>query len=319
MQQVTKIVSKVLVYDANPTALGALKTVCEQNNLIGLKNTSRNIGTILKSNLDLGAIFVAEDEDGKRLTGKQLCHHIYQARPGLPVFLRRDHTDDISDLEPEIQAVVSGCYRTGDMEKLQSLLEEYLFSMYYPVDFAHGVQTISAEVIPQVIKGVSVVTETPYLVKDQIIHGELFSLIPLEGSWCRGYMMLQTNQDKLVEAMFESTTPAADFRDGNGILNELTNMMWGGLRSRYFVDDSSVQNNPTQVPIVVDHLHKFISFGSTEPQLCFKYIVQDALGNREPFDIYQRLIFNLNWSPEQFENNDPAVDALVDSGELEFF
>lgn len=319
MQQVTKIVSKVLVYDANPVALEALKVVCEDNNLIGLKNTSRNIRTILKSNLDLGAIFVAEDEDGKRLTGKQLCRLIYQERPGLPVFLRRDHTYDISDLETDIQSVVSGCYRTGDMEKLQNLIDEYLFSMYYPVDFAHGVQTLSAEVIPQVIKGVTVQTDTPYLVNDQIIYGELFSLIQLEGSWCRGYMMLQTTQERLIEAMFESTTPAVDFTDGNGILNELTNLMWGGLRNRYFVGNSASQNNPTQVPIVVDHLHKFISFGSTEPQLCFKYRIQDSQGVREPFEIYQRLVFNLNWSPEQFKESDPAVEALVDSGELEFF
>ena len=35
--------------------------------------------------------------------------------------------------------------------------------------------------------------------------------------------------------------------------------------------------------------------------------------------IYQRLVFNLSWSPEKFAESDKAVDDFVDNGELELF
>jgi hypothetical protein len=35
--------------------------------------------------------------------------------------------------------------------------------------------------------------------------------------------------------------------------------------------------------------------------------------------LYQRFIFNLSWSPEDFKEIAQDVDELVDSGELELF
>lgn len=38
-----------------------------------------------------------------------------------------------------------------------------------------------------------------------------------------------------------------------------------------------------------------------------------------PVGIYQRLVFNLNWSPEEFKEVQVSTEEPVDSGELEFF
>jgi hypothetical protein len=36
-------------------------------------------------------------------------------------------------------------------------------------------------------------------------------------------------------------------------------------------------------------------------------------------DIYQKFVFNLNWSPEDFTENLTSVQDLVASGELDLF
>jgi hypothetical protein len=73
----------------------------------------------------------------------------------------------------------------------------------------------------------------------------------------------------------------------------------------------------TQVPIIINHQRRYISFGSEDPQLCLKYNLI-ANDKAEPVPIYQRFVFNLSWSPDQFSEN-PSVESLVDSGELEMF
>ena len=42
-------------------------------------------------------------------------------------------------------------------------------------------------------------SESPYVVHDRIIFGEVSTLIPIESSWCRGYMMLQTEEIALLD------------------------------------------------------------------------------------------------------------------------
>ena len=136
--------------------------------------------------------------------------------------------------------------------------------------------------------------------------------------------MLQTTENEVLELIrsgkthIDSTRP--DFRDTNSILNEVTNMIWGRIKSRYFNIDAVTDDSlKTQVPVIVNHSQKHISFGSTEPQLCFKFTLTDPQKRYPETVFYQRIIFNMSWSPEKFEESDRAVDDLVDSGELEFF
>jgi len=335
MSEETKIVSKVLVHECDESALSVLKDACSQNNLvglkvstgdnsIGLKDITNEIDDVLRSNVDLGAIFLAEAPDHNNISGVDLCIKIHKARPELPIFLRRNNSDNCDDLPEAAQEALAGCYHTNDIKTLNDLINEYICSMYYPVELAKGIQEISCEVFRNLISGdVQVRCDQPYLVKDQIIYGELFSLIPLESSWCRGYMMLQTTEREIQELIrsertfIQANSPGS--RETNSILNEMTNMVWGGIKSRYFSGDELQEANRTQVPIIVNHAQKHISFGSTEPQLCLKYTLHDPQHKFPDFCLYQRLIFNLSWSPEKFAESDKAIEDFVDNGELELF
>ena len=335
MTEETKIVSKVLVHECNPDALELLKKMCTDNNLVGLKvstgdntvglkDASNEIDDVLDSNVDLGAVFLSEAPDQNGVSGKDLCDKIRRSRPELPIFLRRDSGDSMDDLSPSVQDAIAGCYKSGDEGKLNKLINDYICSMYYPIELAQGIEQISEDAFSNLISNTNIRCDLPYLVKDQIIYGELFSLIPLESSWCRGYMMLQTTENEVMELIRSGRThirsDRPDGKDCNNILNEVTNMIWGGIKSRYFSsDDSPSDAHRTQVPIIVNHSQKHISFGSTEPQLCFKYTLHEPDRPYPDVVIYQRLIFNLNWDPDKFAESDKAVEDFVESGELEFF
>jgi len=331
MTESTKIVSKVLIHEFENVALTVLKDVCIQNNLVGLKVTtgdnsvglkdsSNDINEILISNVELGAIFLTEAPDCNGITGLELCTKIHQERPELPIFLRR--TKD-TILDDEVQNAIAGSYVTNNIHKLNELINEYICSMYYPVELAQGFQEISIKAFESLMPGSEIRCDYPYLVKDQIIYGELFSLIPLESDWCRGYMMLQTTENEILELIRSGQTAIHTNRPSryeiNSILNEATNMIWGSVKSRYFANADADADNRTHVPIIVNHAHKHISFGSTEPQLCFKYTVHDPEHKFQNFTLHQRLIFNLNWSPEKFAESDKIIEEFVEGGELEFF
>jgi hypothetical protein len=104
----------------------------------------------------------------------------------------------------------------------------------------------------------------------------------------------------------------------NALLGELTNLIWGAFKNR-FINGASHAAYAGQVPIVINHLHRYISFGSDNPQLCFQYVLRDPSDSGRILKIHQRFVFNLSWSPEDFSENTQTLDALVDSGELELF
>lgn len=331
----TQIVSKVLVHEFNEQALTLLRTICTDyklvglkvstgNNTIGIKDASNEIDDVLKSNVDLGAIFLTEEADHNGYTGLDLCQKINHARPELPIILRRVDKLDGSDLPESVQKAITGYYTLANPGALDEIIKKYVCSMYYPIELAQGIREISFSAFNNIIKDSTIACDQPYLVKDQIIYGELFSLIPLESEWCRGYMMLQTTENEILELIRSGRTHISanrpDFRDTNSVMNEITNMIWGGIKSRYFQGgETPSEAHRTQVPIIVNHLQKHISFGSTEPQLCFKYNIHNLDSKYPSVTIYQRLVFNLSWSPEKFAESDKTVDDFVDNGELEFF
>jgi len=331
MEAETKIVSKVLVHEFESISLTLLKDVCTENNLIGLrvgsgdrvvgiKDISDEFQDVLASNLDLGAIFLTEAVDHNGVSGLDLCERINKARPELPIFLRRIKS---TELPEHVKDVIAGSYENNNIQQLNDLINEYLCSMYYPIDLAKGFQDIAVQVFESLISDVVVRTEHPYLVKDQLIFGELFSLIPLESDWCRGYMMLQTTEKEILNLIRSGSTSIHSERpcrdEINSILSEATNLIWGKARSCFFSSEVCLDSNRVHVPILVNHTQKHMSFGSTEPQLCFKFKLHDPQHRFSDIIVYQRLIFNLTWSPEKFKENDKIVEHFVEGGELEVF
>jgi len=317
------IVSKVLILDSDASAGEQIRDFCDAHNLVALKTQSDHLMGVLKSNVDLGAIFLSENYDGKDGFGLILGAHIHALRPELPIFLRRDAADGLQGLTEVEQKSFSVGYKTECIESLIPALDQYLFSITYPNALVRGITEITKSALESQFKNLSVEVDRPYVVRDRIIHGEIFTLIPIEGSWCRGYMMLQSDEFDLMNLVKQERTHIArdgvnDFRSFNAVLGEITNLIWGSFKNRYITSDIK-STHIGQVPIIVNHLHKYISFGSENPQLCFKYQLNDKDSNKTMLEVHQRFVFNLNWQPEDFSENVASVEDLMDSGELEMF
>jgi hypothetical protein len=311
-----RVMSKVLVIDSNIEIFPVTKMFCDENNLIGLRAHKDNVMEVLKSNVDLGAILLAESYGGDAVGGLALGRQIQKLRPELPIFLRREHKEDLDDLDEKTRKIFCAAYTVGSMFRLHKFVEEYIFSLMYPNELVRGILEITEQTLQGQFSDLSVAVETPYVVKDRIICGEIISLIPIESRWCRGYMMLQTDDPDDADKGADT----AGLKSVANALGEVTNLVWGSFKTRYIQDGDKRDIAQIQVPILMKLNRKYISFGSEEPQLCFKYTLSHKDDPKRPeIHIYQRFIFNLSWSPEDFAEVPKSTEDLVDSGELEMF
>lgn len=323
MSNEVQLVSKVLVLDNCAKSFASIKNFCTQHGLVGLKVKAVNVMDVLSSNVDLGAILLAESYCESIEDVVELAYKIYTVRPELPIVLRKVSQSKFEQLSEKQRRLFCSTYVTEDMSTLESVIDEYIFSLVYPNALVRGISEMTISALETQFKHLTVNAETPYIVRDRIIFGEVSSLIPLESSWCRGYMMLQTEERAIIDVLrLDELTGDKDsstaFRKVGDILGEVTNLTWGGFRTRFIADDDAGPRSTSEVPIVINHHHKYISFGSSNPQLCFKYIlIDDNTGNS--IFIYQRFVFNLYWSPEDFKEIETSIDEFVDSGELELF
>jgi hypothetical protein len=313
-------VSKVLVLDDSPEHIDAIKAFCDENNLIGLKVKQDNLLSVLRSNIDLGAILLAENYGGSNETCLETAMGIHKLRAELPIILRRSTGPDAPELPEALRRILCAEYFAGDMTTLQRVIHERIFTLEYPAALVRGISEITQSKLNSLFSSHTITSETPYIVRDRIIFGEVFSLIPLESTWCRGYMMIQAEEVPLLHAIKRQDLCDGEpnFRDLNSLLGELTNLIWGAFKNRYVGDMSADPRSKTQVPLLINHKQKYISFGSENPQLCFRYQLADDLTGRS-FHIYQRFIFSLSWSPEDFAEIEDDVDAMVEAGELDLF
>lgn len=316
-----QVVSKVLILD-NDQHHDAIKALCESCDLVAIKPLAadaEHVLAILKSNVDLGGIILYERYTADSLG---LAREIHACRPELPIFLRRDAKSDLSDLERRDATMFRCGFTHDDLEPLRTTLESSIFSRIYPNELVRGITEMTLASLGTLFQTCEITVETPYLVKDRIIIGSVFSLITIESHWCRGYMMLQAHSKKLLNVIRRDAGDEGkglSFRELNNVLGETTNMIWGSFKNRY-VRDGDVRNAlmQSQVPIIINHDERYISFGSDDPQLCLKYTLHERNSRRKPVEIFQRFIFNLNWSPEDFSEN-TSVESLFDLGELEMF
>lgn len=319
------LVSKVLILDDSQEHSAGIKEFCEQNNLVGLKVRKNRLMSVLKSNIDLGAILYSETYGGSPEENADIALRIHAVRPELPIILRREGgqlpgTPDTPDPWNEAhKRVFCAEYTAGDMDGLRKVIDEYIFSLVYPNALVRGISEITENVLAAQFRDMSIHWDTPYIVRDRVIFGEVFSLIPIESSWCRGYMMLQTEEEGVLGILNRDPMfPESGFRDVNSLLGEITNLIWGAFKNRFIGDATSIPGNQIQVPLIVNHKHKYISFGTENPQLCFFYTFTDEQ-TKKTVRLFQRFVFNLNWSPEDFREIAQDANELVASGELELF
>jgi CheY-specific phosphatase CheX len=317
------VLSKVLINEHDKAVVSSLKSFLNENRMVGYKVSKDRIFRVLASSVDLGAIFIPE-LDNRGNSNIDLAIEIHRARPELPIFLRRENDASLRDFPEEMQRVFAGGYVRGEYDQLKELIDTYLFTRHYPSEFVAAIKELSLEAFNAAFKDTHITVDSPYIVKDKIIYGELFSLMPLESSWCRGYMMLQTDEKNVMDVVVAKKTSLnpveVNFRHVNSVLGELSNMIWGKFKTLYGLTPAQENSRVrVEVPIIVNHGRKFISFGSDDPQLCFKYTLSDADTRLGPITMYQKFVFSLDWSPEKYQENEKNVDELVNNGELELF
>jgi len=313
-------VSKLLVLDNNPLQAVLIKHFCDENHLVPLKVRKGSVMSVLRTNIDLGGILYSENYCNSPEETARVALEIHALRPELPIIIRREGEATLAGLPEQSRHIYCAAYVASDMSALRKVINDYIFCLMYPNALLRGIAEITQSVLVGQFKGLKVAMYTPYIVHDRMIFGELFSLIQLESSWCRGYMMLQCEENPLLEMIGREApqNSGATFRSVNDLLSEITNLIWGSFKNRYIGDDKMATPGRVQIPLIVNHKHKYISFGTENPQLCFRFTLTDE-GTGRSSTLYERFIFNLNWSPEDFKEFVPDTAELVDSGELELF
>lgn len=312
-------ISKVLILDDSEAHFEEIRRFCEENHLVGLKVRKNRLMSVLESNIDLGAILYAESYGDSPDENAEIALRIHAVRPELPIILRRNSVAPAAPANAPHERAFCAAYGAGEMDVLKKIVDEYLFSLVYPNALVRGISEITESVLAAQFTHATVRWETPYIVRDRLIFGEVFSLIPIESAWCRGYMTLQTEEDGILGMLNRDPLfPASTFRDVNSLLGEITNLIWGGFKNRFIGDVATVSNSQIQVPLIVNHKHKYISFGTENPQLCFFYTLADR-DSGATARLFQRFVFNLNWSPDDFTEIVQDASDLMASGELELF
>jgi len=312
-------VSKILVLDNSAEHAPLIKRFCDENNLVPLKVRNGSVMSVLQTNIDLGGILYSEDYGGSATRNMEIAAKIHSTRPELPIILRREKQATLDDLSEQARHTFCAAYVAQDMVALRKVIDEYIFCLMYPNALLRGIAEITESVLETQCKALNIYMETPYIVRDRVIFGELFSLIQLESSWCRGYMMLQTEEAPFIELLGgQAGGSTVTFRDVNDLLSEITNLIWGAFKNRYIGDMGTRAAAQVQVPLIVNHKHKYISFGTENPQLCFRFTLTDPESGHSTA-IYARYVFNLSWSPDDFQEIPREVAGLVESGALEMF
>jgi hypothetical protein len=315
-----KPVSKVLVLDESPLHMDTIKRFCDENNLVGVKVRKSRLLSVLRANIDLGAILLDENYGGSLDEAAAIANRVYAVRPELPIIMRRAARTTLDDLPESLRQILCAAYVASDMAPLREVIDRYIFSLDYPNALVRGISEISESKLSTLFKDFTIACAPPTIVRDRIIFGEVFSLIALESAWCRGYMMIQAEEEPLLALLDRRGTGegAADFRDLNDLLGELTNLIWGAFKNRYLGDADTLARAQVQVPLLVNHRQKYISFGSENPQLCFVYTITDEESGRS-VNLHQRFVFSLSWSPEDFREITEQPGTTVEAGELDLF
>ncbi len=321
MAEQTFLAAKVLLLEHDAVQYPRLLEFCESLGLVSVPCAAADAMDALAQHKDLAGVLLAEDLPCDAPDSLKLAIALHRQRPELPIFLRRTTGRELK--ADELRAVTHP-WATDDIEALRAHIGRSLFGLRYPTVLVNGILELSMNALRSMFPNAEVEAEPPYVVHDRIIYGQVSTLIALESTWCRGYMMLQTEEGALRQGMaqgmgYEGVGGDLGFRELNNLLGETTNLIWGAFKNRY-IPPQAFANQQTQVPIVINHEQKYISFGSQDPQLCIRYQLTDPRRPRQrPLIIVQRFIFNLLFEAEAFTEFAQPAAATAATGELELF
>lgn len=317
----------MLIHDVNQWHLDALRGFCESHDLVGLvAEDTACIREVLDSNIDLGAIFLCEEADKNEKTGKQIATEIHNERAELPVFIRHDEGTVFSEESDENRGFAwAGSYSAGETKKLEELIQRYIFNRYYPTKVIKDITEQTSAVIRDTLTRVDVECGSPFLISDKIVDGEVMSLMRIESEWCRGYMMLESHEDCIASLIngerINSPSNLAElsgYQRIHATISELTNAVWGKLKVCFMTYAANNLTYRSEVPCVINYKRNFLTFGSDEPTLCFRYKVTDWDKDLKPVYIHQKFAFHLKWAPEKRKQDPEKLQGLINSGKVTF-
>lgn len=303
---------KVLVYEPNDQKRKELIKTLNGFGIDCIELSKANYKQQLEQQIDIAAIFLPAAACADELANT-ISAEIDIERATLPVFLRY----------PENKVEENGFqqhhihYQLED-NGLEQPLTELVYKREFPAHFVEQVIRLAEDAVTHELMTVDVVKTNAALVTESILYGQVFSLIPIESPWYRGYLIIQTTEQDILDLIAQGKTQLEssqlDFRDVNIIVGESTNMVWGGMKRIYASNGNDLVNFMMQIPLIINHKHKYISFGSTEPHLCLTLDVKDP-DTGKIIKVVERFVFHLDWQP-QFCTDNGAAD---DDGEIEFF
>jgi len=167
-------VSKVLILDDNPEYTDVLKRFCDEHNFVALKALNDRLGSVLRSNIDLGGVLLAQDYGGSPAEAAAVAARIDALRPELPIILRAASDLPFEALPSSLRQTVCASFDPADMATLSRAIDEYIFSLEFPNALVRGITEITEARLASLFRGMAVTWDTPSVVRDRIIFGEVF-------------------------------------------------------------------------------------------------------------------------------------------------
>ncbi|QGZ63761.1 chemotaxis protein CheX [Paraburkholderia acidisoli] len=324
-----KTVSKLLLLESDEARAQAIARLCEQHHCVCVPVRRDALAAELKTHYDLGGVLLGEDFGGSHEAAAAVAVALQAERPELPIVLRLSAGTNSDDLPETLRDASRASWCDADDASLLTALDAQVFSHDYPDPLVDGITDMTFGRLRGLFPDLDVNWDAPSVVRDRIIFGEVLTLIPIETMWCRGWLLMQTEEAPLIELLpaRPGRDESSDFRDVNGVLGELTNLVWGAFRNRYLgnangTSEAGTTRAQVQVPLLINHRRHYLSFGSDNPQLCIKYRLTCPNTGREVV-IDQRFVFSLGWSREGFDETAAQAAAAAveeqESGELELF
>lgn len=321
MEAPLAITGKVIAYEPNPAIAADIKTLSET---VGFKcvilDHEDPFILEISGKLNIGLIVLNSDCENFH----QLVLHVNAMLPEIPLLIQsvdEDADHQLGQLPNPLAKI--HYYQTGDTRALRSLIKMLLFSRQYPPQFIDRVIEITQQAFTTNLRDVNIATSRVFVASDKRIFGGRLEMMPFCTPWCEGMMMIQSNSadlDRLVRAgctVFQVSQGEVS-RYTEDILREIMNQVWGGFKSS-FVPAGFSRATEIEVPITINHDEKYVSFGATDPLLCFRVNVEDSKGEKPrfaPLAIYLKFSFHLSWRGEGFQVQEPTHDRGLSEIEL---
>ena len=320
----SKVEARVLVLDHRDEERERLRAVLGEHHLQGIvAETEDHLFDLLAANIELSAVFLSQDDRTLGSAAFSTLRNLHYQRAELPIFFRSSDTQKMPKLDQEAESLCAFVYRSNELEGLQAAIPRYIFSTFYPLTLIREFQSITMDAFSGLIGNIEVVAQSPYLIHDRIIYGQICSLIRLSSDWCNGYMMLQAPETELLQTVTSGRTPLLNsqisFRSGHDVLGELTNLIWGQIKATVLdAHDQGRRGLVAELPLIINENRKYLTFGATEPALCLSYKIREADTGDLLLEVHQKFLFTMTWRPEVYLENPAVLENLLAQGELTF-